>query len=200
MAKSKQPLIIVGGVVAIGAVIGLWYLFGNFTTIKTDRPKLTTLQELIDISSVVVEATAENDGENRVATELSGANQGKNRVSTDYTMATDLQKYPDNDVKLGRFYLSIDGGTKEDKKYVLPGSPKIKKGQKYLVFAVFNKDARLRATAGGYAVAEIAGGKYTLPAGVLPDNKRVFTDADLVAAAKAASANDTYKLNVNKAE
>lgn len=180
---SKKSLLIVGVGIFLLIGAGIWY-YGTrpkSTSEKSSNSSESSLQTLVNQSSIVVMGTVRSASENRIVID---DNQNK-RVSTDYIIDVDSQKYPKEAVSLNSFYLSLDGGTDEKgKKQTVEGVPVLEKGKTYLIFAKFSKDGRLRAVGNSTAVATIDNTGYTLPEKAGLTN---FTDAELTSAVNAST-------------
>lgn len=192
MSKSTK-IFIVTLLVAILAGAGIWYYLGgqpkstNLNETETSSSKPESLKQLVEKSDIVLTAITTDNGEARTTTE--GDTQ---RSSTDYAMKV-LKKYrPDYDIKLDRFYLSINKST----------GIKLEKASRYIVFAVFNQDGRLRPSGNELGIARITGDKdkdiYTFPDGLFADNKTAFIDSDLTQALTESTSTQTYTIGITK--
>lgn len=172
---TKQAKIFVAFIaIALVAGVGAWYVFNTNKSPEKSASQPTPLSKLVQESDVILEVLVDSKGESRSATEKTGNNQGQQRDSIDYAVTATRQFYPSYDVKLDKFYLSVDQSS----------NVTLDKDGRYLVFVTLNQDGRPRVVADGLAVTKITaepetGYTYSFIENAPENNSKQFTTLEL---------------------
>ena len=172
---TKQAKIFVAFIaIVLVAGAGAWYLLNMNKSAEKGASQSTPLSKLVQKSDLILEVLVDGKGESRSATETTGDNKGKERDSIDYAVTTTRQFYPSYDVKLDKFYLSVDQSS----------NVSLDKDGRYLVFVALNQDGRPRVVANGLGITKITtnpetGYTYTFVESAPDDNNSQFTTLEL---------------------
>lgn len=149
--------------------------FKETITLESKATPVTSFTELVSTSSVIVKGIVTDSGTYRITSASNNILENKEGVYTDYPIeGNDLRS---SDTGNSIFVLSLDGGVKNEKKYMVLDGPIISKDQEYIVFAATNSDGLLRPLASGNAIAtKLNDTTFKLPDNSgLPEDERTFT-------------------------
>lgn len=175
--KYFRLLIIIAVVIGIGIFTYVAYgFYERSQVVELPAEEFTptkTLDELTQVSSVILVGKPLDDGKNRVGGFVKSAESDNKEVYTDYrisaseTLTIDMKDLPSQ-----VFQLAVEGGTKDGKNYMHINQEKLIKNQEYVIFATTDNDGILHAVTGGNAIAKKTGASiYELPKDVgLSDN------------------------------
>lgn len=164
---NKQTTIIAAVFILMGIFVAVWIMsnqvsnngYDNTVTLDVDHPTYESIEELKKDATYVFTGTVQGDGKARLENARPADDLSDPSPFTDYTIHVD--EVIKGDISSTSIVFSQLGGVNDRTLYEVENYPALKSSEQYVFFAI-KGDGKYGALAGGYAVAPIIDGQFTL--------------------------------------